>query len=97
MRVLNALIAVFAIAICFIATKEDAFLYAYLYAASGGLLTVKSIVLVISVCRFKSFIQTIQFAMPNECLMNVHFFNVAVYISLLVISAMFYIQFVLAT
>ena len=63
----------------------------YLYISSCILLIFKNAILVFSICRFKSFIKTIEYAMPNQKLIRIHFSNVFIYTILYIISAVLYV------
>ena len=54
------------------------------------LLLFKNAVLVYAICRFKSFIKSIQFAVLKRRLMVIHFSNVFVYTTLYIISGVLY-------
>ena len=79
------------------AKYSNQYILFYIYISSGILLAFKSVILVYAICCLREFIKTIQFAMPNELLMLIHFTNVTIYILLLALSAIFYIIFVYRT
>ena len=82
--VLNILMVLLFASICF-------FIYVfgfdeYLYISSGALLILKNVILVYSIYRIRSFVKTIDYALPNEKLMWIHFFNVFVYTVLYIVT-----------
>ena len=51
----------------------------YFYMTTGFLLVMKNCILVYSICRIRAFVKTIEYVLPNEGLMRIHFFNVFIY------------------
>ena len=89
-NILNLTVFIIAAACCSFAIIAPT----YLYVSSCILLLLKNGILTYSVCSFKATIKTIEFALPNESLMRIHFTNVFVYTIMYIISTTFYILYV---
>ena len=94
---MNIAVTILAISFCLMALVKNRYILSFILLSSGALLTFKSIILVVAIYRIKTFVDTIEFAMPNKCLMMMHFSNVTVYTILLIASAVFNNRFQLAS
>ena len=88
---MNSVVVTLVVIFCLLALIENPYLLSCVYVSSGSLLIFKSIILIISIYEFKAFVDTIDFAMPNKCLMRLHITNVIVYTILLIGPAVLHI------
>ena len=90
-KVLNALITIAAVSICFFAKSRSTHLVLYIYLSSFAILVVKSVVLVLAIIKLKRFIDTIElFVNPNRGLMLVHCINTAIYMTVQLAATLLY-------
>lgn len=80
-----------AVSTCFFLMTSKTYMIVYIYMGCCIILVIKSAILIWALCRFKSFIKTIElFAIPNEKLMILHFINVAIYVTVQVVASVLY-------